>query len=59
MTGRPIFRMVEDPLGPDALERPSREAVAEMWREMVRQPVPDYSGASLGPFLMRHYRARA
>ncbi len=47
------FRLVEEPLGPAALERPSREEWARIWEEATRQPVPDYDGVTLRRFVPR------
>lgn len=44
------FRLVEDALGPDALERPSREAVAALWAKARLQPIPDYPAMALRRF---------
>lgn len=54
---RPIFRLVEDPLGPDALERPDRAELMALWDRAKAQPVPDYEANTLGPFLARRYAA--
>lgn len=41
------LRLVRDtagtPLGADAYERVTPEAVAELWSRAVRLPIPDYS----------------
>lgn len=42
--GRDFVRLIEAPLGDDAAERPTHEAVAAMWAEAVRLPIPDYPG---------------
>lgn len=44
---RPSFRLVEDPLGPDVLQPPTREEVAQLWARIKDQPVPYYTPASL------------
>lgn len=51
------LRLLEPPLGADALERPTREAVAAMWAAAARQPIPDYDTATLRQFL-RAWRQR-
>lgn len=47
MNARSNFRLVEGPLGPDALERPTREEVLAVWRAALVQPVPDYAVTAL------------
>lgn len=41
------FRLVEEPLGPAALEQPSREEWMALWESACRLPVPDYERATL------------
>ena len=41
------LRLVEDPLGLDAADRPTLAEVERVWREACRQPVPDYQGVTL------------
>lgn len=39
-------RVIEPVLGDDALERPSHEEIAKLWRQALAQPVPDYVALS-------------
>ena len=52
----PSFRLVDEPLGADALERPSREEWDALWERERRQPVPDYAGMTLRRFVRRTTR---
>lgn len=50
------LRVIEDPLGEDAKERPDRPAIDELWEAARRLPIPDYDGEILRRFLRRRAR---
>lgn len=51
-------RLLEEPLGADAAERPDFSAVQALWAQARRQPVPDYDGEVLRDFLRRRHARR-
>lgn len=56
MTSRSNFRLVEDPLGPDALERPAREELLGLFAEACKRPPPDYATMALRRYFPRSAR---
>lgn len=46
-------RLVEAPLGDDALERPTAEAVAALWRATLRTAPATYHGVKLRRLVQR------
>lgn len=52
-----MLRLIEEePLGADAAERPTREAVEALWRATVALPIPDYPRAVLRRLIPRERR---
>jgi len=51
-----MLRVLEEPLGEDAREVPTREEVAKLWAHARHAPIPDYDEFTLGRFLFERYR---